>query len=104
MFQPNRRDRRLSEDLRCLVHKGLSERQQDFAWPGVNRISGKDSFQSNLKMSGKEMDQLPLQDELGGETCSAVSDDRKNIAFAASILEGQQNYSNVLLESNLCDK
>ena len=97
MFFSNRASRRLSADLRSLVHQSISESKQGAAGTANDRGTGKNQIRESNKDLRKRLHEPALQDEFGRPTCSPVLDALQGTALAARLLAKLQSQANAVL-------
>ncbi len=97
MFYSNGASRRLSEDLRSLVHQGLSESKQRAAGTADDRRTNKKQIRESNKDVGKRLHNFEMQNEFGRPTCSPMLDALQGTALAARLLAKLQSQANAVL-------
>ena len=97
MFYSNGASRRLSEDLRSLVHQNFSESKQGAAGTANNRGASKSKVRESSKDLRKGIYEPALQDEFSRSTHSAMLDEFQGTALAARLLAKLQSQANAVL-------
>ena len=101
MFYSNGASRRLSEDLRSLVHQNFSESKQGAAGTANDRGASKSQIRESSKDLRKGIYEPALQDEFGRPTWSPMLDSLQGTALAARLLAKLQSQADALFQIDL---
>jgi len=97
MFYPNGASRRLSEDLRSLVHQSISESKQRATRTAIDRGASKSKICESIKNVRKGIYESEMQDEFSRPAYSAMLDQFQGTALATRLLEKLQSQANAVL-------
>ena len=98
MFYSNGASRRLSEDLRSLVHQSLGESKQGVARrKPIDRRTSEEQIHKSDKNVGKRLHDPASQDEFSRPAYSAMLDEFQGTALASRLLAKLQSQANAVL-------
>ena len=97
MFYSNGASRRLSEDLRSLVHQNFSESKHAAARTAIDRRASKSKIFESDKNVGKRLHDPASQDEFSRPAYSAMLDEFQGTALASRLLAKLQSQANAVL-------
>ena len=96
MFYSNGASRRLSEDLRLMVHQNFSESKQGAAGTADVRGASESEIRESNKNIRKRLHDPAMQDEFGRPTYSPMLDALQGTALAARLLAKLQSQADAV--------
>lgn len=97
MFFSNGASRKLSADLRLMVHQSLSESKQRAAGTANDRGASESEIRESDKNIRKGLHNFEMQDEFSRASCGPMLDSVQGTALAARLLAKLQSQANAVL-------
>ena len=97
MFHTNPASRRLSEDLRSLVHQSIGQSKQRAAGTANDRGASESEIRESNKNIRKRLHDPAMQDESSRSSCGPMLDSVQGTALAARLLAKLQSQANAVL-------